>query len=385
MKKSFFKVFRLVFAVAFLWLDGSGELLSQIPGDAVLLEGAEKDRVIAEINAKWDAQKTEIVTAEIEYLAATFRAGKELKPLTRNQIYDILMSARLETKDDYLTLIEQLTTLDRTKDGEALSGRVRLVQDDPKKKLRSDLLSSGIVQIIADGLYMENLKSGKTASIYNLGDSMMCPESLEDLRWVCPVPMESVKGDDIKTVYHIDGNTVYYDYVTGNFKGSIRIDRATGLVFYQNTRNASHDNLYEEHYQLLPFLASGNITFPRLVVKVKYDVSEKDKITELWIKYVEKAIFNKDIPDREFQMEAPAQSMVVDFRSGVSTPQKHEVHVDVPDIVEFVDHGGESVLPQATASSSRWTIILCVNVVVIFAILFLVYRNRRKKVRDDSR
>lgn len=320
-------------------------------------------QVLNELSALWSVRRSEIVTADVSYLMT--RGTPEQSSAVSPEA-----ARRLIAEHDFGSDARQLPKL-----GEVLLGRalVRYPDGIPSRLItdgsstRYDFgdfrqLRHGDIETMYDG-------DNRQVDVFPRGQSNRLFASLDDFRWV---PAASVPLDRY-LVEAVDADVIRVTSRGGDVRNWF--DRRTGFPlriqnFYPETRT-----LFQESWfgGLTEF--SGGVPCPTTQVELSY---RDGRLCDFWLRRIDSAEFNGDLPADAFQMPAPELSKVFDHRGIGGVPVRTRTAMsDVTTVLSAPRYAAERpVVPGDTGSRLRW--LLAINgLLLTLAGVYLWRRDRR--------
>jgi hypothetical protein len=327
----------------------------------------------AELVAMWDAQRTEVVTADIQCLC--FNGSIENPGMTQERLAELVgehdLAADAENLGPFLEGVlggKPEREEPWTRMAISISGR-RHRQDD------------GSLTFLSDGRYdFLVIPNNRQVSIYQPGQSSFGPYGVDSFRWTPPAP---VIADRIR-ITHREGDASQIEFVPvdGNAHGPAAtavVDNASGIVTYKASL-ASDGSPLKERYQLGIKTYPGDIDWPTATLEARY---AGQRLSGLRVLLILSARFNQSVPEERFVLGAARGTSVIDYRGAdVAGFMAASDVADVQTIIGPVRQPGEHAGMPAVDSSVR-RILLWFHAIFLFA--GGIWFWKRKRGGGDSR
>jgi len=256
-----------------------------------------------ELPLLWQAQRSEIATAEIRFRC--FNSSFESPQNTPEHISALLARHDLVAQPDELEAFLEVLT------GRTFEGR---------KPWDDMILAVSGGRRRVDGRFCQFATDGDLEAVFTpvnhqldlqpVGKSTIHHYDLPDLRWI---PPEGVSAAEWQFLRADDGDAVFNVPPLPDgpaFEVLTSLDAASGIVTHSLTRHPDGSPAMEFYQSGLDLHASG-VLFPRLRVDVTYANGSAYTVR---VMLVHQATFNEPISDAAFVMTAAAGTRVVDYR-----------------------------------------------------------------------
>lgn len=324
----------------------------------------------AELAALWEAQRTEIATAEIRFQC--FNAALENPQNTPARV-----AALLDVHD----LVAQPVRLEPFL--LELTGRPFQV---PRPWENMTIIQSGRRRRFEDA-WATFVTNGDTEAVLTpnnrqldlipVGKSAVHYYDLADIRWT-PSPRVS---PNVWTFLHRAENDAVFNVPPSpgrtQFQTQATVDLATGIVTHTITRRPDGDPVAEMYQRGLDVHASG-IVCPRLRLDLQYAAGV---VRTARVILVQSARFNEPVDDAAFRLPVNRGLKIIDYRGTEKTAfVATEPAPDALALPVFVTNSPAvpSVRRPASPATQRpWTLLIVAHVAALFATALLLRRRRR--------
>ncbi|MBN1908520.1 MAG: hypothetical protein JW818_02165 [Pirellulales bacterium] len=343
--------------------------ISSLVDGQVVAQVTDKDLIKA-LEATWEAQRSEIVTACIRYRSVS-SGSSGVQPFTPQQVREIV-EPLAEQPDDLKSVVLKLHRSERRKQLAVLEVPWSIKEfyaEDLKTREDWHATSGTNTQVFDGEQVVITRPANGQVDLHAAGQSRLARTKIGEFRFIPKIHggREVVDGRDGQIVLR----TTPRGKANRHLIEELVIDEATALV----KRKSIHDDKGQIKDEILQYgfvTHPGGIVFPTIIVKTKYRDGSLDHLV---ICMIEDARFNGDLPADVFAVSVPAGTNVWDRRRDRNDPVFVKTGTEEPDIVEYVN-STTGVSAAAHRNHMRWLLVV-ISVCLLFAILFLA-RCRRK-------
>lgn len=278
-----------------------GTLAEELASDASVIPADQSEPAFTRLLATWEAQRTEVVTADVDYWLYSQIPNGEW---TREEFADLISRfdfvANPESLREFVPLI-----MGRPAFRDPPWGKGRIVVDGLKKRDRMapfDNVQDGEYEYLGDADNLQLL-------IFELDRSSRYIRGIESLRWVPPTYINP-RGFDIVTL-----NNDECRFVNRKDGSQLTVDPTNGMARHWLSYASPGELMLEVWQQGFASYDDG-ILLPQVQIEARY---RNNRVTGFHVFIIRKAALNLPIAAEEFQVSANRLLKIFDYRNGVGT------------------------------------------------------------------